>query len=110
MRFAWMVKPRNYLLFACHATNATAQTVQTARWFKYFHMGGREEKHPELIAAEKAVAALPEGTPETVKLIAAEGAMAAARTREAAVMKAAELHEIATTEAKAAKDFVSGKK
>lgn len=25
MRFAWMVKPRNYLLLACHATNEVAQ-------------------------------------------------------------------------------------
>ncbi|MCP4489616.1 MAG: hypothetical protein GY820_20210, partial [Gammaproteobacteria bacterium] len=25
MRFAWMVQPRNLLLFACHITNETAQ-------------------------------------------------------------------------------------
>jgi hypothetical protein len=31
MRFAWMVKPRNYLLLTCHMSNATAQGVQLAR-------------------------------------------------------------------------------
>ena len=32
MRFAWRVQPRNYLLFACHATNATAQAGQLLRF------------------------------------------------------------------------------
>lgn len=27
MRFAWRVTPRNYILFACHACNFTAQSV-----------------------------------------------------------------------------------
>ena len=44
MRFAWRVTPRNYLLFACHATNATAQAIQTARWVNYWKFGGREKK------------------------------------------------------------------
>ncbi|CAG7847649.1 SubName: Full=Related to FMP37-Found in Mitochondrial Proteome {ECO:0000313/EMBL:CCA73541.1} [Serendipita indica DSM 11827] len=44
MRFAWRVKPRNYLLFACHATNATAQTLNDARFVRYWYMGGRDEK------------------------------------------------------------------
>lgn len=57
MRFAWMVQPRNYLLFACHATNASAQTVQVGRWVNYWYMGGREKKHPELVAADAAHAA-----------------------------------------------------
>ena len=35
MRFAWMVQPRNYLLFACHATNETAQLVQGYRFLEY---------------------------------------------------------------------------
>uniref|UniRef100_A0A1A9WY96 Mitochondrial pyruvate carrier n=1 Tax=Glossina brevipalpis TaxID=37001 RepID=A0A1A9WY96_9MUSC len=35
MRFALKVKPRNMLLFACHVTNATAQTVQGVRYIKY---------------------------------------------------------------------------
>lgn len=41
---AWRVQPRNYLLFACHATNATAQTVQDIRFYRYWHGGGREDK------------------------------------------------------------------
>ncbi|KAJ2772078.1 pyruvate transporter mpc1 [Coemansia nantahalensis] len=35
MRFAWMVQPRNYLLFACHATNEAAQLVQLYRFVDY---------------------------------------------------------------------------
>ncbi|GAA6047289.1 hypothetical protein JCM3770_001869 [Rhodotorula araucariae] len=35
MRFAWRVQPRNYLLFACHMTNATAQGLQGARFLQY---------------------------------------------------------------------------
>ncbi|OQS05976.1 hypothetical protein THRCLA_20480 [Thraustotheca clavata] len=31
MRFAWMVQPRNYLLFACHASNEVAQLYQLQR-------------------------------------------------------------------------------
>ncbi|KAG8716423.1 hypothetical protein FRC08_009493 [Ceratobasidium sp. 394] len=44
MRFAWRVQPRNYLLFACHATNSTAQLIQDARFINYWHLGGREAK------------------------------------------------------------------
>lgn len=28
MRFAWLVQPRNLLLFACHFTNFSAQLTQ----------------------------------------------------------------------------------
>jgi hypothetical protein len=31
MRFAWMVKPRNYLLLSCHASNEVAQLYQLSR-------------------------------------------------------------------------------
>ncbi|KAJ1948631.1 pyruvate transporter mpc1 [Linderina macrospora] len=34
-RFAWMVNPRNHLLFACHITNLTAQSVQLGRFVNY---------------------------------------------------------------------------
>jgi len=44
MRFAWAVQPRNYLLFACHATNATAQSVQGGRFINYWYLGAREKK------------------------------------------------------------------
>ncbi|KAL9891843.1 mitochondrial pyruvate carrier 1-like [Glossina fuscipes] len=35
MRFALKVKPKNMLLFACHVTNATVQTIQGVRYIKY---------------------------------------------------------------------------
>ncbi|OTF71233.1 MPC domain containing protein [Euroglyphus maynei] len=35
MRFAIRVQPRNMLLFACHITNFTAQTVQGVRYINY---------------------------------------------------------------------------
>jgi mitochondrial pyruvate carrier 1 len=41
---AWRVQPRNYLLFACHMSNATAQSIQGARFLNYWHNGGREKK------------------------------------------------------------------
>jgi len=44
MRFAWRVQPRNYLLFACHATNATAQILNDTRFVRYWYMGGRDLK------------------------------------------------------------------
>ncbi|KIM21520.1 hypothetical protein M408DRAFT_102885 [Serendipita vermifera MAFF 305830] len=47
MRFAWQVQPRNYLLFACHATNATAQTLNDIRFVRYWYMGGRDAKLKE---------------------------------------------------------------
>jgi hypothetical protein len=41
---AWRVQPRNYLLFACHSTNAVAQSVQDIRFVNYWYRGGREKK------------------------------------------------------------------
>ena len=35
MGFAWYVQPRNYLLFACHVFNITAQTNQMKRAIEY---------------------------------------------------------------------------
>ncbi|XP_049510543.1 mitochondrial pyruvate carrier 1 isoform X1 [Panthera uncia] len=35
MRFAYKVQPRNWLLFACHATNEVAQLIQGSRLIKY---------------------------------------------------------------------------
>ncbi|KAI0031153.1 hypothetical protein K488DRAFT_52716 [Vararia minispora EC-137] len=53
MRFAWRVQPRNYLLLACHATNATAQSVQGMRFINYWYMGGKEAKDKQkLLIAE----------------------------------------------------------
>eukprot|EP00244_Chara_vulgaris_P011946 TRINITY_DN6095_c0_g1_i1.p2 TRINITY_DN6095_c0_g1~~TRINITY_DN6095_c0_g1_i1.p2 ORF type:complete len:134 (+),score=23.49 TRINITY_DN6095_c0_g1_i1:245-646(+) len=36
MRFAWMVQPRNYLLFACHASNESVQMYQLSRWYGHY--------------------------------------------------------------------------
>ncbi|KAE9010100.1 hypothetical protein PR002_g15440 [Phytophthora rubi] len=44
MRFAWMVKPRNYLLLACHASNETAQLYQLQRGLRYQTSKKSEEK------------------------------------------------------------------
>ena len=35
MRFAWRVQPRNYMLFACHAANMSAQGLLLARKLNY---------------------------------------------------------------------------
>ena len=35
MRFSWVVKPRNLLLLAVHATNETCQLIQGYRFIKY---------------------------------------------------------------------------
>ncbi|CAO1635513.1 unnamed protein product [Jaminaea pallidilutea] len=43
-RFAWRVTPRNYLLLACHLTNASAQLVQGGRFVNYFYLGGKEKR------------------------------------------------------------------
>jgi mitochondrial pyruvate carrier 1 len=34
MRFAWEIKPRNYLLFACHACNEMVQLNLLRRWYQ----------------------------------------------------------------------------
>lgn len=43
MRFAWKVQPRNMLLFACHITNFTAQSVQGTRFINYNYLGGKKQ-------------------------------------------------------------------
>ena len=35
IRFAWAVQPRNYILFACHSFNVTAQVNQLRRAIEY---------------------------------------------------------------------------
>ncbi|RLN48765.1 hypothetical protein BBJ28_00012748 [Nothophytophthora sp. Chile5] len=44
MRFAWMVKPRNYLLLVCHASNETAQLYQLQRGLRFQANKKAEEK------------------------------------------------------------------
>lgn len=64
---AWRVQPRNYLLFACHATNATAQTTQGVRFINYWYMGGKEEKEKLKGPVTQAI----EATSEEAKKVAA---------------------------------------
>jgi len=55
MRFAWMVQPRNLLLFACHFTNECAQLTQLGRFINFEYMGGREQR--QAAAAQLAIEA-----------------------------------------------------
>ncbi|KAH9178700.1 UPF0041-domain-containing protein [Lactarius sanguifluus] len=55
MRFAWKVDPRNYLLFACHATNTTAQLTQGYRFVNYWYRGGQEKKALEAASSPDTV-------------------------------------------------------
>ena len=55
---AWRVQPRNYLLFACHGTNATAQLIQSARFVNYWYMGGKDKKEASQPIAAKAAEAV----------------------------------------------------
>jgi hypothetical protein len=45
MRFAWHVQPRNLLLFACHCTNLTAQSLQLSRWLNYHYIHAIEDPY-----------------------------------------------------------------
>lgn len=47
MRFAWKVQPRNMLLFGCHITNFTAQSIQGARCLEYNYLGGNKHEQAE---------------------------------------------------------------
>ncbi|XP_048770277.2 probable mitochondrial pyruvate carrier 1 [Ostrea edulis] len=54
-RFAWMVKPRNLLLLACHLTNITAQVVQGCRYINYHYLTKPEDRrkhHIEVVEKE----------------------------------------------------------
>lgn len=48
MRFAWMVKPQNMLLFACHLTNECAQIVQFSRFINYNYISPESYKIQEV--------------------------------------------------------------
>ncbi|CDZ96990.1 upf0041-domain-containing protein [Phaffia rhodozyma] len=95
MAFAWQVQPRNYLLFACHMTNAAAQAVQTSRFVNYWYMGGREKKlaaAPEsaiLNALDQAKDAAASGTATVGSAVSNE----AAALNRAAQNEAAHLRE-----------------
>lgn len=71
---AWRVQPRNYLLFACHATNSTAQITQGVRFVNYWYNGGKEKKDKEKLlepveaARGKILQAVEEAQAETKKV------------------------------------------
>ena len=54
-------------MFACHATNATAQSVQLARFSNYWYNGGREAKEKEKGPVTQAI----EATKEEAQKVAA---------------------------------------
>ncbi|EFJ51358.1 hypothetical protein VOLCADRAFT_79838 [Volvox carteri f. nagariensis] len=58
MRFAWEVKPRNYLLLACHASNETVQLYQLSRWYAWSAAGGRPA-HADVTRVEAPPAPAP---------------------------------------------------
>ncbi|CAO3617788.1 pyruvate transporter mpc1 [Mucor bainieri] len=53
MRFALAVKPVNYLLFACHATNEVAQLTQGYRFLQYNKFGGKEKVEAEKVVKQQ---------------------------------------------------------
>ncbi|KAK4518906.1 uncharacterized protein ATC70_009132 [Mucor velutinosus] len=53
MRFALAVKPVNYLLFACHATNEAAQITQGYRFLQYNKFGGKEKVEAEKVVKQQ---------------------------------------------------------
>jgi len=53
MRFAWEVKPRNFLLLACHACNETVQLYNLNRWRQWSNTAGGQA-HAAAAAAEAA--------------------------------------------------------
>ncbi|OAD04358.1 hypothetical protein MUCCIDRAFT_161108 [Mucor lusitanicus CBS 277.49] len=53
MRFALAVKPVNYLLFACHATNEAAQLTQGYRFLQYNKFGGKEKVEAEKVVKQQ---------------------------------------------------------
>ncbi|KAG2194403.1 hypothetical protein INT46_002337 [Mucor plumbeus] len=53
MRFALAVKPVNYLLFGCHATNEVAQLTQGYRFLQYNNFGGKEKAEAEKVVKQQ---------------------------------------------------------
>ncbi|GLI69904.1 hypothetical protein VaNZ11_014611 [Volvox africanus] len=57
MRFAWEVKPRNYLLLACHASNETVQLYQLSRWYSWSTSSAAKPAKVKHVDAAPAAAA-----------------------------------------------------
>lgn len=59
MRFAWKVQPRNMLLFACHLTNFTAQSVQGSRFIKHHYLTDKNKQATAVAATTTTQTAVP---------------------------------------------------
>ncbi|GIL43772.1 hypothetical protein Vafri_1396 [Volvox africanus] len=57
MRFAWEVKPRNYLLLACHASNESVQLYQLSRWYSWSTSSAAKAADVKRVDAAPAAAA-----------------------------------------------------
>lgn len=60
MRFAYMVQPRNYLLFACHSFNVAAQLNQLRRAidYKLQHVANASEELTSIIKSAAGAGAM----------------------------------------------------
>lgn len=73
MRFAWMVKPRNNLLLACHASNEVAQLIQLGRKLRYnATVDDEEEWEDEEEGGGNEATMIATATPTSSSLAAAE--------------------------------------
>lgn len=55
MRFAWMVRPRNYILLACHTSNEAAQLYTLQRKLAWEARGGKAGDAQKAAAAKGAL-------------------------------------------------------
>ena len=44
MRFAWVIQPRNQILFACHFCNECVQLNQLRRWGTWAYLEEQDQK------------------------------------------------------------------
>jgi len=47
MRFAWVIEPRNKILFACHLSNECVQLNQLRRWGTWAYLEDQEGKQEQ---------------------------------------------------------------
>ena len=59
MRFAYVVQPRNWLLFACHFSNECVQVANLTRWanWRYFGPGANQPPQAEQPPQQQATKA-----------------------------------------------------
>jgi len=96
MRFAWMVQPRNYILFACHTSNVAIQSYNLSRW------GGVQDWSQGTLHVVKS--ALPPSLGGPVR-----GAPAGVAAAKAAPPEAAKVHELGLVAAASSADMTQGR-